>query len=450
MKLYLDDIKKIDWLAKNIENRNLGKQFLDTKNGFYFVFNYNLRSEQSGIEIVSANHLYEINDSIYRNMNGQHVGYLREPFDTSNYLFYSLLDYLVFIDGDKEKLDQMFLSFKAADVRKAKSELKLIAKANMPVTSRIDFSEAIAKIFSINQKPVNGICAVYDLIDQYTRRKLQKSIYGGYLTSFVKGIKNPNGGLIPEYAGSTMRYLIIGEKAAGHDEDLKKAKVLLRSGSSADDIYLETGWYFNRYDSKWRKRISDDSFMFDMDKLSAGSSAGSFFRKDDAMEDSIFLDYAKSILSGNMSMAQAVANGYNVRLGDFVSFEEAYKYYPKLKDIFTLFMVNMGNKSDFHYGKGVIDELVLVAGQRQAYSTIEQIQFVALHEIQHYIQNVEDFGGGGNPNIAKIIDAVGGASVKGYLLSLDAFLKRFEGVASLIPVAEFDILIDEINAIEYQ
>lgn len=451
MKLYLDDIKKISWLRNAIENSIApgAKAFLNTKKGFYFVFNYKYDSRDSVIHIQSHKYLYEINDTIYTNMQGDHVGYLREPFDTSNYLFYSMLACFCDTHENIEKLDKLFLEYKAKDIQEAKSNLKVLLKANMSVTNRIDFSEAINKIFSIKKNPINGICAVYDLIDQYTRRKHGKTIYGELLTGFVKAVKNPNGGLMPEYPGSTMRYLIIGEVAAGSDdEDLKKAKLMLRSGSYPNDIYLETGWYYNRLDSKWRKRISDDTFEFMVDKLSSDNNGGTFYKQDDLDEDS-FKTITGFILSGSMSMEEAIMQGYNARIGDYISFSEAYKYYPELKNVFSVFLLNFGSYNDFYFSDSGVNSLVLAAGRKSPYNTIEQIKYVALHEIQHYVQRVEDFGTGGNDNIAKLIDVVGGASVRDYIISLDAFISKFRSVASLIDISEYQKLVSNLSNVKH-
>jgi hypothetical protein len=253
MKIFLDDIKKIQWLSDAIDptygGASWGRDFLNLQKGFYFVFDYNLDESDSNIIITNSRRLFEINEGIYRSMTAQHIGYMKEPFDTSNYLFYSVLKNACKSDEQKEKLTNLFIGYKAQDIAENKRNLKESIKGVQEVNSSISFSTALNNIFSINKAPIHGLCMVYDLLDQYTRNNHGKSIYGEYLTKIVKAVKNPNGGLLPELADSTMRYMIIGEKAAKGDTELEKAKVLLRSGNDNYGIYLETGWFFNKYDS---------------------------------------------------------------------------------------------------------------------------------------------------------------------------------------------------------
>ena len=88
MKIFLDDIKKIQWLSDAIDpalgGPSWGRDFLNLKKGFYFVFDYDLNESNSSVNIVNSRSLYEINDSIYRNMTAEHIGYMKEPFDSSN------------------------------------------------------------------------------------------------------------------------------------------------------------------------------------------------------------------------------------------------------------------------------------------------------------------------------------------------------------------------------
>jgi hypothetical protein len=260
MKIFLDDIKKIDWLSEQIQKKSWGNSLLNLKKGFYFVFDYDLNESLSTITIGKTKTLYEINDSIYRDMGSQHIGYMKEPFDSSNYLFFSLLklactNYTSFPNYDEEterlhnKLTNLFIGYKSQDLEANKRNLKTNIKGNQEINSSISFSTALNNVFSINKAPVTGLCMVYDLIDGYAKRTYDKTIYGEMLTSIVKAVKNPNGGLLPEESGSTMRYMIIGQKAAKDDPELKKAKDLFRSGNSPYSIYLETGWFLNKFDN---------------------------------------------------------------------------------------------------------------------------------------------------------------------------------------------------------
>jgi hypothetical protein len=453
MKIFLDDIKKIGWLSDAIDPTYggpiWGRDFLNLQKGFYFVFDYNLDESDSSIIITNSRRLFQINEGIYRSMTAQHIGYMKEPFDTSNYLFYSILKNACKTDEQKEKLTNLFIGYKAQDIAENKRNLKESIKGVQEVNSSISFSTALNNIFSINKAPVHGLCMVYDLLDQYTRNNHGKSIYGEYLTKIVKAVKNPNGGLLPELADSTMRYMIIGEKAAKGDTELEKAKVLLRSGNDNYGIYLETGWFFNKYDSKWRKKVSDDSFFFDLNKLT--SSGDAFYYLSENFKFDEFQKLVSELSSGGGNLGKAIANGYDGRVGNYVSYDEIYQYYPQVKDLYSVFSLNLlqDNKYSFYFSPNVPNSLVLITGKKNNYD-LEKIKYVALHEIQHYIQKIEGFGSGGNASLASLVDAVGGSAVKSFFISLSAFQKRFAEVASLIPIIEYKQLYIKLEKLTFK
>jgi hypothetical protein len=374
---------------------------------------------------------------------------MKEPFDTSNYLFYSIIKEACKTDEQKEKLTNLFIGYKAKDISENKRNLKQSIKGVQEVNSSISFSTALNNIFSINKAPVNGLCMVYDLIDQYTRNNHGKSIYGEYLTKIVKSVKNPNGGLLPELADSTMRYMIIGEKAAKGDTELEKAKVLLRSGNDNYGIYLETGWFFNKYDSKWRKKISDESFFFDLNKLTASGDAFYYLSENFKLDE--FQKLVSELAGGGGNLGKAIANGYDGRVGNYVSYDEIYKYYPQVKDLYSVFGLNLlqDNRYSFYFSPNVPNSLVLISGKKNNYD-LEKIKYVALHEIQHYIQKIEGFGSGGNASLASLVDAVGGSAVKSFFISLSAFQKRFAEVASLIPIIEYKQLHIKLEKLTFK
>ena len=453
MKIFLDDIKKIKWLSDAIDptygGPSWGRDFLNLQKGFYFVFDYNLDESDSSIIITNSRRLFQINEGIYRSMTAQHIGYMKEPFDTSNYLFYSILKNACKTDEQKEKLTNLFIGYKAQDIAENKRNLKESIKGVQEVNSSISFSTALNNIFSINKAPVHGLCMVYDLLDQYTRNNHGKSIYGEYLTKIVKAVKSPNGGLLPELADSTMRYMIIGEKAAKGDIELEKAKVLLRSGNDNYGIYLETGWFFNKYDSKWRKKVSDDSFFFDLNKLT--SSGDAFYYLSENFKFDEFQKLVSELSSGGGNLGKAIANGYDGRVGNYVSYDEIYEYYPQVKDLYSVFSLNLlqDNKYSFYFSPNVPNSLVLITGKKNNYD-LEKIKYVALHEIQHYIQKIEGFGSGGNASLASLVDAVGGSAVKSFFISLSAFQKRFAEVASLIPIIEYKQLHIKLEKLTFK
>jgi len=91
MKVFLNDIKKHDWLVKKIQSKDWGDIFLNLKSPNYFYFSYNNIEKESSISIVDFGSIYEVNEYTYKRLRASHLGYMKEPFDSSNYLFYSIL-----------------------------------------------------------------------------------------------------------------------------------------------------------------------------------------------------------------------------------------------------------------------------------------------------------------------------------------------------------------------
>jgi hypothetical protein len=444
MKIFLNDIKNIDWLSKALMNAGL-KDLLLLKKGCYFVFDYNLNESDSTINITNTKSVFDINERVYQNMTAEHVGYMKEPFDSSNYLFFSILKSACKDSPeDMSKLIDLYMGYKAKDLEQNKTNLKLRIQSNQEITSSISFSNALNNVFYLNEAPVNGLCMVYDLIDGYTKRTNGKTIYGEMLTNIVKSVKNPNGGLLPEDAGSTMRYMIIGQKAGKDDPELKKAKDLLRSGNTPYSIYLETGWFLNKFDNKWRKKISDDSFQYKYENLVRDGEKVYFVPE--KYKAAQFAQFVENLAVRQTTVGKEVINGYNGRIKDYISFDEVFSYYPELKEVFSVFSVNqlLSGEYAFYFSPETPFSLVLIAGKQANYNE-EKIKYTALHEIQHYIQTIEGFGSGGNTELANLVSSVGGSAVKTFFNSLSAFQKKFSEIASLIPIQDFHNLVKQLE-----
>ena len=91
-----------------------------------------------------------------------------------------------------------------------------------------------------------------------------------------------------------------------------------------------------------------------------------------------------------------------------------------------------------------IYSLVLISGEQNSGYDLEKIKYVALHEIQHYIQTIEGFGSGGNDSLANLVSAVGGSAVRSFFISLSSFQKKFTEIASLIPIESYLKLIKDL------
>lgn len=426
MKLFIDDILKIDWLVEVL--KDVKSPLLTLNSGAYLVIYYKYLEYSSSIVVDSQEVRYIINEDIYRKLSSlsdaQFVGCFNAPFETNNYLFYSYLRNCIsnstsisYQDGVK-RLNQVYLMFKTEDKKKAKEKSESIIKGIFEVKSATSLNTALDEIFYLNKKPLSGLNLIFDMFKTYYE-KLNVNFYGDVLHSFVRLVKNPNGGIIPQMNG-TLRYLIIGENVAGDDVDLKKAKEQLRQGLDFESIFLNTGWFYNKLDNKWRKSIDNGDFDFKEDKVT--------FTKDLILsksstyagtETDLFNDL-KLLNKNKVTFTNLILKGYNNKLGDILHFDAAYEKYPKLKEIFGLVVGGKDGvfNDSYYYSKSIPERIVLMRGRED----MTRIIFILLHEVQHYIQKVEGFGNGGNLYLADVINAVGGESTKQFINTMNAFV----------------------------
>jgi len=151
MKVFLNDIKKHDWLVKKIESKLWGETFLELIKPNYFYFSYDNIEKESSINIVDFGSIYQVNEYTYKRLRASHLGYMNEPFDSSNYLFYSILKSACDTEEEKSMLKDIFIEYKSIDFDENKRNLKQIIKGSLDVNTRLSFSDALYKIFSINK-----------------------------------------------------------------------------------------------------------------------------------------------------------------------------------------------------------------------------------------------------------------------------------------------------------
>lgn len=438
MRLFIDDIQKIGWLVDVL--KDVKSPLLNVKTDGYLVIYYEYEEFSSHIIVDAEEVRYVINEDIYRRLSSlsaaKFVGYFKPPFETNNYLFYAYLlscikksTIIQYADGIK-RLNQLFLTFRAEDKKKAQEKSTNSIKGIFPVNSGMSLSTALDEIFYINKKPLSGLNLIFDMLKTYYQ-KSNINFYGDVLNSFVRLVKNPNGGIIPQQNGN-IRYLIIGEKVAGDDEDLKKAKEQLRQGLDYNTIFLNTGWYYNKYDNKWRKNIPDGYFAINESVVTF--SPNYILSKSDnysGTEQELF-DDLKAFNKNKITFTALILNGYNNKLGDVFKYSEAYERYPKLKEIYGLIVGGKDGEfnDSYYYSRSTPERIVLMRGRQPMIS----IPYIILHEVQHYIQKIEGFGNGGNLYLADVINAVGGSSTKQFLNTMEAFVDEVYKKADVIDV----------------
>jgi hypothetical protein len=104
-----------------------------------------------------------------------------------------------------------------------------------------------------------------------------------------------------------------------------------------------------------------------------------------------------------------VEEGWDVMLGDVLQHPTLYKHYPQLYNVPIFFALSNSNEYSFYYSPS--GNYLMMYGSPRLFD----IRTVMLHETQHKIQAIENFGKGGDKNfIGKMIAAIGGEKVKEY------------------------------------
>jgi hypothetical protein len=462
MKVYLDNIKNIDWLNKLLSNSSYGKAFLSCTSPSYFVVYYNYIEEKSDIDIRNVEKKFNINDLIYREQvysRSQYTGYLQEPYDSNNFLFYLLLRNLNpnATEEDKKKIDELFLDYKAKDLLNINPEEKLKIKYSFQIEGKSSYYDAISNILFLNPDCINGIQVVTDMIDNSVVKKLGYSFYAQVLKKIVLSLKDPDGGLIPE-DGGTLRYMFVGERYFINDK-LQTAKDLLRAGTSLEDIYLLTGWYWNTYDRKWRFRIPTAYFGYKSGSIRLidynGKSYNTSIPKKilDSFTDSVkaiekMIELSKSDDSKRRTelVLELIALGYDTKFKDIFDYPELYSIYPEIGE--SICFLIQSDSPDNELGRNCynqsegIKHIVLSGGDIY---TLDRLLTIAAHEIQHSIQDYEGFGNGGNPSFSKLLIAIGGGAFRKFFFLMSSFVETIVKKASLIPLEKWRKLSDDLD-----
>ena len=234
----------------------------------------------------------------------------------------------------------------------------------------------------------------------------------------VQGVtKNPSAtamGVLDE-AGQMvpLSRIFIGPKsAAWNKEAAAKAAEMEKAGKSAKEIWEET-MTARGLDKQWRQEISDQLAMLDMSKLPQKKQVQDLMA-DILQEQGIKVDPTKPLSQqiGNERWDQIYEQARDRFLEQKSSVRLPYAFkHDQLEEAYPNLVNNLRVEkelSDSYRGKFSPSTKTVSTGgaewpgmeaaekQRQAQSTL-------LHEIQHAIQDVENWGRGGSPESAKMI-----------------------------------------------
>jgi hypothetical protein len=423
MKIYISDILKISWISEIIPD-SLKK----LKASDYFIFYYDNIEETSSINIKHHHTADSVDDRVFRiqyQYKCQNFGFIKEPFDSDSIMFYMFLKYYVQKQENNtellDKLDNLFLEYKSKDLAILRSSPVSSKVGEYDINSLSQLENAV-NYFVTLPKYRGGVVKCFEMANNYFKNKYGHQLYGKKLKKIIQLINNPSGGIITYYGGS-VRYMIVGERSlkAVSDGSLDKAKLMLRQEVDQSIIRLETGWYLNPFDGKWRKRISDKDINIDFSKMVSHPVRGLGDvllyapTSDDIKVDDIF-----NATSGRKSNIDLIKNGYKGTVGDVIIHPLLFEYYPEIKTIPIFIGFHNGNKDLYEYYFSDKPKHLNIFGQLNS-----QQKYVILHEMQHYIQGKEGFGNGGNLSVSQLIVAMGGDDVRKFMSMLHQSIDKF-------------------------
>lgn len=427
MKITLEELRKSDFY-KSLPT----KELVTLSDNSYLVFYYSYDDVYSEItDIKGVKVVGEITFNLYKGVpigkNGipYSIGYFKAPFDTQNMLFFQFLKYCfvsqqgiiarnseVYKANNKILLD-FFAKAKLTDLQNIDVKLKnTMYENNFSINSRSSYVTAVERFVRGNNQILEPIYTVSDAIDTYYNKIKNKCFYGGCLDKIVMAINMPNGGLISEQSGK-LRYLYVGESSmiSKQDPTLNEAKEMYRNGFDVSEIYAKTNWFLNKHDQRWRKPILDKDSVV-LQKLPINTMFMKLDSKFKGQEKDVFNSMSLG-KQGQEDINKLFREGWDIYLSDILQHPTLYKHYPSLFKMPIFYGVNNKNLRDnnsysFYYTP---IGFLMIYGNESDWD----LKTVLLHEIQHAIQRIENFGQGGSPDLSEFIQQIGGENVKKYL-----------------------------------
>ena len=204
----------------------------------------------------------------------------------------------------------------------------------------------------------------------------------GQLGAAVGGLMSPGPGDLAKFAPLGAMFLGAKAKTALPDV-LEYAQAMDKAGKSADEIWQTTGKlgqpWFKGADGKWRFEISD---KFDVVETPEGLA-----------------EVGANIRSGENSLAGPLGRGDtpSITLAQLMAHDELYGAYPDLRRVDIRMTPESGGQYAATFDRIRLnnDDLKRL-GSPQTTDDIQKPSSIALHEVQHAIQEREGFGSGGS------------------------------------------------------
>jgi hypothetical protein len=404
MKVTIEDLKSYniyDYLPELLKELKEGQKYC-----FYYDSDY----DNAKIEVLKEFIVLEVNASLYKDIYNViretkvtdiFLGYFNYEIETRDGIFYLFLKSYV----PENILNDFYAVCNESDTR---NEIKISNNASIQIIGKSNFTNALA--YFCQSDKLNAIGSIYDLVDAYLLRNNKRSLYGEHIKRVVQLIKHDAGILLDEQG--SVRYMIIGKNAKLNNiqkENYDKANLLLRSLNNIEDIYTQTGWYYSKEDGYWKTNLSDFDARLDETKMIELDGL-KFYRPTGCPISDI--DLANNIKNPDYLFR----NGYNGILSDILKHDKLYEAYPELLDFSLIFVY--GNENRF-YKSDNYDGYININGNPNK----NKILSILLHETQHAVQGIENFGTGGNEYLAQFVIAMGGDKIRKTFALIDNFKK---------------------------
>jgi len=407
VKIALEELKSFNLYD------GLPEKLKGLKQGEYYCFYYVPDYDNSKIKIIKDFIAVTLNASLYRDVynvareaksGDVFLGYFTTRFETRDGLFYLMLNSFV----QQEILSDFYAYASESDT---KSEFKISNTASVDIISRDSFSNALS--YFMHPEKTNTVLSIYDIVADFVKEHHKTNLYGGIIKRVVQMVFHDSGVMADE--NGALRFMTIGEKAilsAEQEEKLQTAKSLLRSLVNPNDVYVQTGWYYNIHDGLWRTNISDTESRLNETLVVKINDDLSIYKP-------LYCPVSQEQIVANLSKPDVLFGlGYNGKLSNILIHKKLYAHYPELVNLGLVFANNKAGiyyHSDSSEGGGFIN----IQGDKKQ----DHILSTLLHETQHAVQAIEGFAKGGNTTIANFVIALGGKGVRPIFASISNFQK---------------------------
>ena len=178
-----------------------------------------------------------------------------------------------------------------------------------------------------------------------------------------------------------------GAAKVGEEVKLSQAQKMFDEGYSPADIWDETGWY-QGVDEQWRSEIPDFSSKIDVEKMKVQPQKPGFIKS--TLQSAVGSNIGVNKLQDILQHPEFFRNYPEFNPTVVTYYDPRNKVYGGFDDENQELYVNLS----WHYdqAKDLVDDVKSPEFQQ---ALNDEIKATLLHEVQHGVQNIEDFAKGG-------------------------------------------------------